>query len=120
VYGWHQSPGLFLIVAFSVGLASVLIGRVCSWFVRADSFHPECMRTSRSFADGFPWPARPHDGARPGDCLPIAYSGKWFAGFSQTLAVASGVLSIGFGCFLSYRIGVVNGLLTSHPHWTPR
>jgi len=52
--------------------------------------------------------------------LPIAYSGKWFAGFSQTLAVASGVLSIGFGCFLSYQIGVVNGLLTSHPHWTPR
>jgi len=36
------------------------------------------------------------------------------------VAVASGVLSIGFGCFLSYQIGVVNGLLTSHPHWTPR
>jgi high-affinity nickel-transport protein len=52
--------------------------------------------------------------------MPIAYSGKRFAGFSQTLAVASGVLSIGFGCFLTYQIGVVNGLLTSHPHWTPR
>ena len=52
--------------------------------------------------------------------MPIAYSGKRFAGFGQTLAVASGVLSIGFGCFLAYQIGVVNGLLTSHPHWTPR
>jgi hypothetical protein len=52
--------------------------------------------------------------------MPIAYSGKRFAGFSQTLAVASGVLSIGFGCFLAYQIGVVNGLLTNHPHWTPR
>ena len=52
--------------------------------------------------------------------MPIAYSGKRFAGLSQILAVASGVLSIGFGCFLTYQIGVVNGLLTSHPHWTPR
>jgi high-affinity nickel permease len=52
--------------------------------------------------------------------MPIAYSGKRFSGFSQTLTVASGVLSIGFGCFLAYQIGVVNGLLTSHPRWTPR
>ena len=52
--------------------------------------------------------------------MPIAYSGKRFAGFSQTLTVASGVLSIGFGCFLAYQIGIVNGLLTNHPHWTPR
>ena len=51
---------------------------------------------------------------------PIAYSGKRFAGVGQTLAVASGLLSIGFGCFLAYQIGIVNGLLTSHPHWTPR
>ena len=52
--------------------------------------------------------------------MPIAYSGKRFAGFSRTLAVASGLLSICFGCFLAYQIGIVNGLLTSHPHWTPR
>ena len=52
--------------------------------------------------------------------MPIAYSDKRFAGFSQTLAVASGLLSISFGCFLAYQIGIVNGLLTSHPHWTPR
>ena len=52
--------------------------------------------------------------------MPIVYSGKRFAGFSRSLAVASGVLSICFGCFLAYQIGIVNGLLTSHPHWTPR
>jgi uncharacterized membrane protein (DUF441 family) len=52
--------------------------------------------------------------------VPLAYSGKEFAGFSQALAVVSGLLSIGFGCFLAYQNGFVNGLLTSHPHWTPR
>ena len=52
--------------------------------------------------------------------VPIAYSGKRFAGFGNMLAIASGVLSVGFGCFLAYQIGVVNGLLTAHPHWTPR
>jgi hypothetical protein len=52
--------------------------------------------------------------------MPIAYSGNRFAGFSNILAIASGVLSVAFGCFLAYQIGVVNGLLTAHPHWTPR
>lgn len=52
--------------------------------------------------------------------MPIAYSGKRFAGFSQGLAIASGMLSIGFGCFLAYQIGFVDGLLTSHPLWASR
>jgi len=52
--------------------------------------------------------------------VPIAYSGRRFAGFGNMLAIASGVLSVGFGCFLAYQIGFVNGLLTDHPHWTPR
>jgi high-affinity nickel-transport protein len=52
--------------------------------------------------------------------MPIAYSGQRFAGFGNMLAIASGVLSVGFGCFLAYQIGFVNGLLTDHPHWTPR
>src|SRR6202030_563491 len=42
--------------------------------------------------------------------MPIAYSGKEFAGFRQALVVASGLLSIGFGCFLTYQNGLVNGL----------
>jgi high-affinity nickel-transport protein len=32
---------------------------------------------------------------------------------------ASGVLSLGFGLFISYQIGFVDGLFTSHPNWSP-
>jgi len=52
--------------------------------------------------------------------MPIAYSTNRFAGCSHMLTVASGALSIAFGCYLSYQIGLVDGLLTAHPHWTPR
>jgi ABC-type nickel/cobalt efflux system permease component RcnA len=41
-------------------------------------------------------------------------------GFSQRLAVVSGLLSLAFGLVVVYQIGVVNGLFTGHPHWTPR
>ncbi len=40
--------------------------------------------------------------------------------FLQRLAMASGVLSLGFGIFVAYQIIVVNGLLSTHPHWVPR
>jgi high-affinity nickel-transport protein len=33
--------------------------------------------------------------------------------------VASGLLSLGFGLFLAYQIGVVDGLFTTDPRWTP-
>lgn len=52
--------------------------------------------------------------------MPIAYSGKRFAGFGQKLSVASGLLTVGFGAFISYQIAIVDGLLTAHPHRTPR
>jgi ABC-type nickel/cobalt efflux system permease component RcnA len=39
---------------------------------------------------------------------------------SRRLAVASGVLSLAFGCLVVYQIGFVNGLFTSSPMWTPR
>jgi len=39
---------------------------------------------------------------------------------SRKLAFASGLLSLGFGLFIAYQIGIVNGLFTSHPHWIPR
>lgn len=39
--------------------------------------------------------------------------------FTRKLALASGLLSLGFGLFVAYQICVVNGLLTLHPHWTP-
>jgi len=40
--------------------------------------------------------------------------------FTRRLALASGLLSLGFGLFVAYQICVVNGLLTTHPHWAPR
>jgi hypothetical protein len=35
------------------------------------------------------------------------------------LVTGSGLLSLGFGLFLSYQIGFVDGLFTSHPNWSP-
>lgn len=39
--------------------------------------------------------------------------------FLHRLAMASGVLSLGFGLFVAYQIIVVNGLLSAHPQWVP-
>jgi len=41
-------------------------------------------------------------------------------GFTHCLSMASGLISLVFGLVLAYRICFVNGLLTAHPHWTPR
>ena len=32
---------------------------------------------------------------------------------------SSGLVSVAFGCLLTYQIGFVNGLFTGYPHWTP-
>jgi len=52
--------------------------------------------------------------------LPFAVSSHRFARLNSGLRVASGLISLCFGLFLIYEIGFVNGLLTSHPQWTPR
>ncbi len=52
--------------------------------------------------------------------LPFAYTVNRFAAVNRHLVLASGMASIGFGLFLVYRIGVVDGLLASGPHWTPQ
>ena len=52
--------------------------------------------------------------------MPFVMIGSRFAGLNRTMAVASGLLSLGFGLFLSYQIGFVDGLFTSHVHWTPQ
>lgn len=39
---------------------------------------------------------------------------------AQLLRIGSGILSLGFGLFLIYQIGIVGGLFTSHPVWSPR
>jgi ABC-type nickel/cobalt efflux system permease component RcnA len=40
--------------------------------------------------------------------------------FSRHLAMASGLLSLGFGLVVAYHICFVDGLLAAHPQWTPR
>lgn len=53
--------------------------------------------------------------------LPFAFTAKRFSGWNRGMAVASGLLSLGFGLFLSYQIGFVDGLFSSsHPRWIPR
>jgi ABC-type nickel/cobalt efflux system permease component RcnA len=52
--------------------------------------------------------------------MPLAFTTRRFSGWNRGMAVASGLLSLGFGLFLSYQIGVVDGLFTSHPQWTPQ
>jgi high-affinity nickel-transport protein len=52
--------------------------------------------------------------------LPLTLAESRFQWVNRNLAWASGSLSLGFGLFLAYRIGFVDGLFTSHPNWVPR
>jgi hypothetical protein len=51
--------------------------------------------------------------------LPFSYAGTRFGWLNRGLIVGSGVLSLLFGFYISYHIGFVDGLFTSHPNWTP-
>jgi high-affinity nickel permease len=51
--------------------------------------------------------------------LPFSYAGTRFAWLNRSLIVGSGILSLCFGLFLTYQIGFVDGLFTSHPNWSP-
>ena len=52
--------------------------------------------------------------------LPFTYTLKHFARLNQGLAIASGAISLSFGLFLCYQIGISDGLFTGHPNWVPR
>jgi high-affinity nickel-transport protein len=51
---------------------------------------------------------------------PFAYTGARFARLHHGLRLASGVISLVVGLALAYQIGVVDGLFSSAPNWTPR
>ncbi len=51
---------------------------------------------------------------------PFAYTSARPGRLSRYLRLASGLLSLGFGLFLVYQIGFVNGLFTGRPRWIPR
>jgi high-affinity nickel-transport protein len=44
--------------------------------------------------------------------LPFAHSARRLSGVNRSLAVAAGLVSVGFGLFLVYQIGFVDGLFT--------
>ena len=51
--------------------------------------------------------------------VPFAMTAGRFAWLNRHLATASGVLSLGFGLWMAYQIGVVDGLFSAAPHWLP-
>ncbi len=51
--------------------------------------------------------------------FPIVYTGCKMSRWSQALTVGSGLLSVAFGMFISFQIGIGGGLFTGNPHWTP-
>ena len=51
--------------------------------------------------------------------VPFAYAGGRSARMGHGLRIASGLVSVAFGCFIAYRIGIVDGLFTGDPRWTP-
>ena len=51
--------------------------------------------------------------------IPFAASKPRFERLHGGLRFLSGVFSLVFGLFIVYEMGFVNGLFTSHPHWTP-
>ncbi len=51
---------------------------------------------------------------------PFAYTRGRFAPFNRGLGIASGLLSLAFGLFITFQIAISDGLFASHPHWTPR
>jgi ABC-type nickel/cobalt efflux system permease component RcnA len=52
--------------------------------------------------------------------VPFKYSENRFVRLNHGLGLASGLLSLVFGLFIVYQMGVVNGLFTRALHWVPR
>jgi hypothetical protein len=51
--------------------------------------------------------------------LPLVYTAKRYATVGRFITVTSGLISIAFGLFLVYQIGIADGLFSARPHWTP-
>lgn len=50
----------------------------------------------------------------------VHFAGRKQGRFSHVLGLTCGVISLTFGIYLTYQIGFLGGLFTSHPNWTPR
>ena len=52
--------------------------------------------------------------------IPVVCTGNHFEVAGRYLSPISGIVSTGFGLFLVYQIGFVDGLFRAHVHWTPQ
>jgi ABC-type nickel/cobalt efflux system permease component RcnA/high-affinity nickel permease len=52
--------------------------------------------------------------------IPVAYTGNHFSVAGKYLSSITGVVSAGFGLFLVYHIGFVDGLFRTNVHWIPQ
>jgi high-affinity nickel-transport protein len=50
---------------------------------------------------------------------PLSFGSLRLPRFAQGVRACAGVLSLGFGLFLMYQIGVVDGLFSAAPQWDP-
>jgi ABC-type nickel/cobalt efflux system permease component RcnA len=50
----------------------------------------------------------------------LNFAGQRYAAFSRYLGTVSGMVSLCFGSFLVFQLGIMGGLFTSHPVWIPR
>jgi hypothetical protein len=51
--------------------------------------------------------------------LPFSFAGYRFGWLNRGLIVGSGLVSLGFGLFLCYQVGFVDGLFLQQPRWIP-
>jgi len=52
--------------------------------------------------------------------VPFTYTEKHLIRLNRGLGLVSGVVSLAFGLFIVYQMGIVNGLFTQNPNWVPR
>ncbi len=51
--------------------------------------------------------------------VPFAYTSRHFSMTHRRLQLATGLISIGFGILLTYKIGYLDGVFSAAPNWTP-
>ena len=52
------------------------------------------------------------------NAMPLVWTGRRFSELNRKMAIASGLVSLAFGVFLTYQIAIVDGLFRAHPLWT--
>jgi high-affinity nickel permease len=52
--------------------------------------------------------------------LPSAYGAGRLAGFQRHIQLAAGAASVAFGLYLAHQVGLVDGLFTASPIWSPQ